>query len=133
MGQNTRFKPGQSGNPKGRARGATLSKAIQDMLSDENFVDRLAAALPDDVKKPDPEFQGTPMKAIIATAIIEAMNPSGQIQARTAAREWIGKYGYGTKVDVTSDGQAIGGNPFSGLSVEELREMAQARRSDVPE
>ena len=69
------------------------------------------------------------MKAIIATAIIEAMNPSGQYKARAAAREWNGKFGYGTKVDVTSDDQALGGNanPFAGLSADELRQLASLK------
>lgn len=89
LGEETRFKKGQSGNPKGRAKGKALSKTIQDMLGDENFIERLADALPEDMKKPDPEYQGTPMKAIIATALIEPINPASQPKARQAARDWL--------------------------------------------
>jgi len=111
MGKDTRFKPGQSGNPKGRPKGKSLSATIQEMLDDDTFIDRLAEALPDDVKKPDPDFQGTPMKAMITTAIIEAIDPNRKAGDRHMSRDWLAKYGYGTKVDVTSKGERISDAP----------------------
>lgn len=108
IGAKTRFKPGQSGNPAGRPKGRrNLSTVIQEMLNDERFIDRLSDKLQDEVKKADPEFQGTPMKAIITTAMIEAFDPNRPPGPRHQARDWLAKYGYGTKIDVTSDGERV--------------------------
>ena len=108
VGRDTQFKPGQSGNPAGKPKGRrNLSTVIQEMLNDEKFIERLSDMIPDEVKKADPEFQGTPMKAIITTAMIEAFDPTNPHKARHAARDWLAKYGYGTKIDVTSDGERI--------------------------
>lgn len=108
LGRGTQFKPGQSGNPAGKPKGRrNLSTVIQEMLNDEKFIERLSDKLQDEVKKADPEFQGTPMKAIITTAMIEAFNPNNPHKARHAARDWLAKYGYGTKIDVTSDGERL--------------------------
>lgn len=108
IGKETRFKPGQSGNPNGRPKGRkNLSTVIQDMLNDERFIERLSEKLQGEVKKADPEFQGTPMKAIITTAMIEAFDPNRPPTSRHQARDWLAKYGYGTKIDITSADERI--------------------------
>lgn len=108
LGRDTQFKPGQSGNPAGKPKGRrNLSTMIQEMLNDERFISRLSGMIPEEVKRADPEFQGTPMKAIITTALIEAFDPTCKPAARQQARDWIAKYGYGTKIDVTSDGERL--------------------------
>lgn len=111
LGADTRFKPGQSGNPAGRQKGKSLSSTIQDMLDDEKFIERLSEGVKDKVLQADPDFQGTPMRAMITAALIEAINLKNQPQARHAARDWLAKYGYGTKVDVTSKGERISDTP----------------------
>lgn len=127
-GKNTQFKPGQSGNPAGKKKGTkNLSTTIRDMLNDETFIDKLAAKIQDASKLPDPEFQGTPLKAIVSVAMIEAMDPTAaRLSARNAAREWLAKFGYGTKVDVTSDDKPIA-NPLAELSADDLRKLARGK------
>src|SRR5664280_3740012 len=72
MGADTQFKPGESGNPDGRPKGRqSLSTTIQEMLDDPKFIEKLNSTIQEKVKQADPDFQGTPMKAIITTAIIE--------------------------------------------------------------
>lgn len=111
LGAETRFKPGQSGNPAGRPKGKSLSSTIQDMLDDEKFIERISQGVKDKVLEADPDFQGTPMRAMITAALIEAININGNPQQRHAARDWLAKYGYGTKVDVTSKGERISEAP----------------------
>lgn len=67
------------------------------MMNDEDFATLL----------PDPrdgwkEFKGAPAKAIVMTAMIRA------IQGEKESREWLAKYGYGTKVELTgADGAPL--------------------------
>lgn len=86
-GKNTRFVPGQSGNPAGKPKGAVhLSTRIQNMLDDDDFETMLKTK---DGKKI--EFKGNPAEAIIKTAILKAMGGSKDWA------EWLAKHGYGTK------------------------------------
>jgi hypothetical protein len=107
VGKDTQFKEGQSGNPAGRRKGKSLSKTIQEMLDDPGFIDRLSEKIKDKTKLPDPEFQSTPMKAMVATAIIESINSNEHPKTRADARRFLAQFGYGTKVDVTSKGERI--------------------------
>lgn len=97
VGQATQFQPGQSGNPDGRPPGRkSLSAWIQEMLNDESFT----ALLPDP-RHGYKEFKGRPVEAIIQTAMVRAL------VGEKESREWLAKYGYGTKIDVTSDGERV--------------------------
>lgn len=97
VGKATQFKPGQSGNPAGKPQGTKhLSTWIQEMMNDENF----HALLPDP-RDGWKEFNGRPVEAIIKTAMVRAL--AGEKESR----EWLAKYGYGTKIDVTSDGAPV--------------------------
>lgn len=89
----TRWKPGQSGNPDGKPKGTKhLSTHIKEMLEDDNFELKL---------KDGSILKGRPVEAIIKTAVAKAV--SGDMRAF----DMLGKYGYGTKLDLTSDGEKI--------------------------
>jgi len=88
-------KKGEVRNPKGKPKGTLhISTHIKQMLEDPDFEMTL---------KDGTIFQGRPMKAIIKTAIIKAA------EGDMRAFDMLGKYGYGTSVDVTSGGEAIKG------------------------
>lgn len=92
------WKPGQSGNPAGRPKGSpNLSTRIQDVLNDPDF----EVYLQHPTKGYVP-FKGTPMAAILITAVTKAAAGDEK------SREWLAKYGYGHKIDVTSDGERVG-------------------------
>lgn len=89
------FKPGQSGNPKGKPKGTIhLSTHIQEMLNDENFELKL---------KDGTILKERPIAAIIKTAVAKGI--SGEVQWA----EWLAKHGYGTnvKVEVTDTRKEI--------------------------
>lgn len=89
----TQFKPGESGNPAGKPKGTKhLSTHIQDLLDDEAFSPE---------KVSGKEYSGTPMKAIIVTAITKAIDGDNRWA------DWLAKYGYGEKytVDQNISGQ----------------------------
>lgn len=91
VGKATQFQPGQSGNPEGRPKGAiSLSTRIQNMLNDEDFETYLP-----DAREGWRHFKGAAAEAIVKAAIIKAA--AGDLKAA----DWLAKYGYGTKVEVT--------------------------------
>lgn len=93
VGKETQFKAGESGNPDGRPKGAiSLSTRIKNMLNDENFTTYLT-----DPRDGWKEFKGAPAEAIVKTAIIKA------VQGDEKSRDWLAKYGYGTKIDLEGD------------------------------
>ena len=94
----TQFKPGQSGNPKGAPKGNKhISTWIQEMSQDEEFTTYLQ-----DTRDGYREYKGAPLKAIINTALIKA------VQGDKDAREWLAKYGWKKELDITSNGESIG-------------------------
>jgi hypothetical protein len=105
QGSQWRFKAGTSGNPKGRPKGIkNLSTEIKHMLNDPDFIDRLPGS-----EKADLDFQGTPMRAIITAAILKALNGDDK------SREWLGKFGYGSRIEVTGED----GAPLMPISLDE--------------
>lgn len=83
----TRWKAGQSGNPKGKPRGTKhISKWIRDMLEDESFVLKLNDGT---------LIKGAPIKAIVSVLIIKAANGDNK------AFDLLAKYGYGTRLDMS--------------------------------
>jgi hypothetical protein len=103
VGKATQFKPGVSGNPAGMPKGTKhINTWIQELAGDEEFT-----ALLVDLKSGFKEFKGAPIKAIIKQAINEAVG-SNDPKVRHAAREWIAKYGWPTKNEVTgADGAPL--------------------------
>jgi hypothetical protein len=98
VGAATQFQPGQSGNPDGPKPGYKhLSTHIQDLLNDEKF-----SAWVSDPRYGAVEFKGRPMEAIIRAQAVRAMNGDPK------AADWLAKYGYGTKIEVTgADGEPL--------------------------
>ena len=81
-----KWKPGQSGNPKGKPKGTIhLSTYIQDMLTDPNFELKL---------KDGTILKEMPIKAIIKTAVAKS------VSGDTRAMEWLAKHGYGEKLNL---------------------------------
>lgn len=84
---------GEIRNPKGKPKGTKhMSTWIKEMLNDPDFELKL---------KNGTIIKGAPMGAIIKTAIAKAV--SGDMRAF----DILGKYGFGTKVDVTTNGKEL--------------------------
>lgn len=97
-GQNLKpWNPGTSGNPKGKPKGAKhLSTWIQELLVDESFEAYLI-----DSKHGLREYKGAPIKAILITLIHKSVN--GDLKAF----DLLAKYGYGTRIDITSKDEQV--------------------------
>lgn len=81
-----KWKPGQSGNPKGKPKGTKhLSTYIQEALTDDNFELKL---------KDGSILREMPIKAIIKTAVAKSVGGD------TRAMEWLAKHGYGEKLNL---------------------------------
>jgi hypothetical protein len=104
------FKPGQSGNPAtqfkpgvqppggGKPKGAKhLSTWIQELLNDEQFETVII-----DAKKGVVEYKGAPLKAILAAQIQMALHSKDE-SIRLKAFDMLGKYGYGTKLELANN------------------------------
>ena len=102
------WKPGQSGNPKGKPKGTKhLSTRIQNMLQDDSFVQKLSDGS---------VLKGAPVEAILRVLIVRAAE--GDLRAF----DLLGKYGYGNKLDVTTDGQQLPTPIYGGLSSRSLKD-----------
>lgn len=87
--EHSKWKPGQSGNPKGKPKGTKhLSTYIQEALTDENFELKL---------KDGSIMKEMPIKAIIKTAVAKS------VSGDTRAMEWLAKHGYGNLVRIEID------------------------------
>lgn len=104
--EETQFKPGQSGNPNGRPKGAlSLSWHIQHMMEKADF--KTYVQHPTEGYK---EFAGTPMEAIVTVALTKAAAGDKD------ARDWLAKYGYGSKLDMTTNGKDLPTPILGGLT-----------------
>lgn len=93
--EETRWKPGQSGNPKGLPKGTLhLSTHIQNLLNDPEFEFIILGGKD---KGKTISYKGAPVKAIIGVAIHKAMK--GDVKWG----EWLAKHGYGIKMQVNGD------------------------------
>jgi len=121
--EDTQFKPGQSGNPLGNAldRHSTkpISKWINEMLNDEDFIGEIKEG------KEIKEYKGAPIKAIVGAQIRTAMDGDAK------AADLLFKHGGVQRIeaDVTSGGEPITGS----ISDTQLDQLIKARagRSDT--
>lgn len=95
-----KFKPGESGNPEGKPKGSRhLSTIIREL---ENNIDWSKTNLKnkDELNQ---RFGKNGFKAVVYVALTKA------IAGDTKAMEWLAKHGYGTNIDITSNGESIKG------------------------
>lgn len=91
----TQFKPGESGNPSGKPQGTIhLSTHIAKLMADQKFEANIF-----DSKVGIKEYKGAPITAIIQVAINKA------VAGDDKAREWLAKYGWGTKQEIQHSGE----------------------------
>lgn len=80
----TQWRSGQSGNPLGKPKGSKhISTWIQELLNDEKFQ---ATVITNHGQKV--EYKGAPIKAIVQTAIMQA------IQGDKQWADWLARHGY---------------------------------------
>lgn len=102
----TQWQPGQSGNPAGKPPGTKhLASYIRELMTDEDFEQKL---------KDGTVLKGAPVEAIVRTLIIKAS------KGNLRAFDLLGKYGYGTKVDITSGDERLPMPIYGGLSVKPI-------------
>lgn len=97
----TQWKHGQSGNPSGKPKGSKhVSTWIQELLNDSSFQATIKSPSGSTMK-----YKGAPIKAIIQTAIIHALQGDKQWA------EWLAKYAYReseTRVNIYSQINSTG-------------------------
>lgn len=103
--------PRRINKPKGAV---SLSTHIQRILEDPNFELKL---------KDGTVIEGAPIKAIISAAVAKAAK--GDMRAF----DMLGKYGYGTKVDITSGGKELP-RPIMPIDITPEEDSSGALHSD---
>lgn len=92
--EETKWKPGQSGNPSGPKPGYKhISTWIQELLNDEEFEYTAIAGTGGNRLT----FKGAPLKAIVGVAVHKAIGGDPKWA------EWLAKHGYGTKLIIGKD------------------------------
>lgn len=111
-------KKGEVRNPNGKPKGTKhLSTYIQDLMFDEDFSVYLQ-----DTKLGYVEYKGAPVKAIVATALQKAAIGDKD------SREWLAKYGYGTKLELANNPE----NPISHpVDMDMLTQFMMSAKSDT--
>lgn len=97
----TSWKPGQSGNPKGKPKGRkNLSTVVRELMEDPDFDwDKIPMG------KKQKEYAkkiGRPWDLIVMTAIAKSFG-----QGDSRMMEFLRKSGYGDKLDITTKGKEI--------------------------
>ena len=112
------WKPGESGNPKGRPKGSKNLATIVRDLEDENFNWDLVPIKQKDKAK----AIGAPWKAIVFTALAKAY--SGDVKAM----EWLRKSGYGDKLSIDGDiRQVVEPKIRSDIKARDVRPQEEAK------
>ena len=103
------WKPGQSGTPTGKPKGTKhLSKCIREAIEDATYKQKL---------EDGQLIAEMPVKAIVSALIAKA------IAGDYKAIDLLAKYGYGTKMDVTSDDKPLPVPIMGGLSGFSMRDI----------
>ena len=98
--EETRWKPGQSGNPKGKPKGSlNLSTLIREIGESIDW-DKTNLKNKEELKA---KYGNNGWKAIVYVAWTKAMAGDPQ------AMKWLAENGFGKHVDVTSNGETIKG------------------------
>lgn len=115
-GEQTRWKPGQSGNPAGKPKGSKhISTWIQELLNDEDFT-------LDNFMGQGKAFKGAPIAAIMAVAV------SNALQGDHKWAEWLAKYGYGQKYEVD---QNVSGDVTGTFDIAQAKKFAEWLQTDT--
>lgn len=110
---------GETPNPKGPPKGILhISTHIQKLLNDPEFA-------PDTLN--GREFKGTPLKAIILTAIQKAKDGDNKWA------EWLAKHGYGEKINLEHSGELKTGEYNPQLASEFAEYLKQRTKKDAKE
>lgn len=111
----TRWKPGQSGNPKGKPKGTKhISTWIQDMLTDPDFELKL---------KDGTLLKQAPLEAIIKTAVAKSVSGDNRWA------EWLAKHGYGEKYQIHNTGEIV--HKYEDMTDEQLEAAIKARKNNI--
>ena len=86
----------QVAHPKGNKH---LSTWIQELLHDEDFKTHVL-----DGNNNRQEYKGAPIKAMIRVAYIRSITDE---KNGVKWADWLAKYGYGSKLDITSKGKSL--------------------------
>jgi len=119
--ESTQWQPGQSGNPAGKPKGTKhLSSWIRELMENEGFEHKLENGT---------IVHEAPVQAIVHVLIQKALR--GDMKAF----DLLGKYGYGSRIDITSEDRPLptpimGG--LSRLSDAELEAMLASRKVTNP-
>lgn len=96
--KDTQFKPGESGNPKGKPKGSKhLSTIIQELANDIDW-DKTTLKNKEELKQ---KYGKNGFKAVAYVALTKAM--TGDVQAM----KWLAENGYGKHLDITSGGEKL--------------------------
>ncbi len=94
-GENTRWKPGQTGNPVGKPKGAIhINTHIQNLLAQPDFEANLL-----DPKKGMIEYKGTPLEAVLRVVLHKAVNGDAKMI------DLLMKYGWSQKNETEHSGE----------------------------
>lgn len=98
VGKATQFKPGESGNPAGLPKGTKHLKTIIQEIG--HNIDWDKTTLKDKVAMKE-RYGNNAWNALTYVAFTKAMAGDPK------AMDWLSKNGFGTNIDVTTDGQAL--------------------------
>lgn len=123
--QHKRMKTGlaaEIGAKGGRAKKGSkhISTWIQEVLEDES----LQAKYLEGVEYKELDGKTPPIKAIVRVAVIKS------VQGDQRWAEWLAKYGYGAKLDITSDGEQLDGLTINVTNIDaRLAELVTGRQA----
>ncbi len=100
IGKATQFKPGQSGNPAGKPKGARNFKTIVREILEDGGIDwdKVPVKNAEELKRKHGKRGGQALAYVML-----AKGLSGDVPAAKAVSEWA----YGKNIDITSDGERV--------------------------